>query len=190
MQTQWFSREEIKDIVVSVVTLSFIFAYPNMVDLPIAILAVVMAFLFHEMAHRYFARKFGCAAFYRMWTPGLLFALLITIATNGAFKFVAPGAVVIYPYTFGRWGYRIKRLTGKEEGIISVSGPFVNLIFATIFSLVPGNVGIVLASVNAWLALFNLLPVPPLDGSKVIKWSMGIWVFLFILSIVLVIFNF
>jgi Zn-dependent protease len=184
----WFSKEEIKDIVASVVVVSFIFAYPNMTDLPIALIAVVIAFLFHELAHRYFARKFGCAAFYKMWTTGLLFALLITIATRGAFKFVAPGAVVIYPYTFGRWGYRIKRLTDKEEGIISTSGPAVNLTFAAIFSLIPGDIGSFLVIVNAWLALFNLLPVPPLDGSKIVKWRMSIWAFLFILAIFFVVF--
>jgi Zn-dependent protease len=187
---QWFSNEEIKDIVVSVVVIAFIFAYPDMTKLPIALLAVVMAFLFHELAHRYFARKFGCAAFYKMWTTGLLFALLITVATRGAFKFVAPGAVVIYPYTFGRWGYRIKRLTDHEQGIISISGPAVNLSFALIFSLVPGEIGITIASVNALLALFNLLPIPPLDGSKVVRWSWGIWVFMFIIALLLVVFNF
>jgi len=186
----WFSKEEIKDIVISVITLSFIFAYPNMTDLPVSILAVIIAFLFHELAHRYFARKFGCAAFYRMWTTGLLFALVITVATRGAFKFVAPGAVVIYPYTFGRWGYRIKKLTDREGGIISISGPSVNLFFATIFFLIPGNIGHILSSVNAWLALFNLLPVPPLDGSKVVRWNMSVWALMFILSIVLVLFNF
>jgi Zn-dependent protease len=189
-QTQWFSREEIKDIVVSVVVIAFVFAYPDMANLPVVFLAVILGFFFHEMAHRYLARKFGCAALYRMWTTGLLFALVITVASGGLFKFVAPGAVVIYPYTFGRWGYRIKKLTDKEEGIISVSGPAVNLFFAGIFLLVPGDIGAFISSVNAFLALFNLLPIPPLDGSKVLRWSWGIWAFLFIVSLVLVIFKF
>jgi Zn-dependent protease len=29
--------------------------------------------------------------------------------------------------------------------------------------------------VNLWLAAFNLIPVPPLDGSKVFAWSKLIW---------------
>ena len=32
------------------------------------------------------------------------------------------------------------------------------------------------AAVNVWLALFNLLPIPPLDGSKVMLWDIRIWV--------------
>jgi Zn-dependent protease len=29
--------------------------------------------------------------------------------------------------------------------------------------------------VNAWLSVFNLLPLPPLDGYKVAAWSPFIW---------------
>ncbi|WP_211259700.1 site-2 protease family protein, partial [Thermococcus celericrescens] len=31
------------------------------------------------------------------------------------------------------------------------------------------------ATVNLWLAFFNLLPFPPLDGSKVVRWNAGYW---------------
>ena len=32
------------------------------------------------------------------------------------------------------------------------------------------------AMINFFLALFNLLPIPPLDGSKVFTWNIPIWV--------------
>jgi Zn-dependent protease len=31
------------------------------------------------------------------------------------------------------------------------------------------------AYINAWLALFNLLPIPPLDGSKMIRTNPALW---------------
>lgn len=31
------------------------------------------------------------------------------------------------------------------------------------------------ASVNAWVAFFNLWPIPPLDGWKVMRWNVGYW---------------
>jgi Zn-dependent protease len=34
--------------------------------------------------------------------------------------------------------------------------------------------------VNVFLALFNLLPVPPLDGSKVFAWSKARWATVFL----------
>jgi Zn-dependent protease len=33
--------------------------------------------------------------------------------------------------------------------------------------------------VNLWLAIFNMLPIPPLDGSKVFSWDKRIWTILF-----------
>jgi Zn-dependent protease len=31
------------------------------------------------------------------------------------------------------------------------------------------------AYINAWLAFFNLLPIPPLDGSKMIRTNPALW---------------
>jgi Zn-dependent protease len=31
-------------------------------------------------------------------------------------------------------------------------------------------------SVNSFLAVFNLLPIGNLDGSKVLTWNVGIWI--------------
>jgi Zn-dependent protease len=30
-------------------------------------------------------------------------------------------------------------------------------------------------NVNSYLALFNLLPIPPLDGSKIVQWNLPIY---------------
>ena len=108
-------------------------------------------------------------------------------------KFVAPGAVVIYPYSFGRWGYKIIELTAVEMGIIAFSGVGVNLLFATIFKPLTGilmfqgiDVFGTLAWINGWLALINLLPVPPLDGSKIMAWKPLFWFILFLAAVLLV----
>ncbi|MDO5826532.1 MAG: site-2 protease family protein, partial [Methanosphaera sp.] len=37
-------------------------------------------------------------------------------------------------------------------------------------------------SVNSFLALFNLLPIPPLDGSKVIRWNLPLWLITIVIS--------
>ena len=183
-----FTSREIKEIIISVLVITFIFSFPRFETFPIYLLVVITAFLFHELAHKFVARKFGCAAFYRAWYPGLIFAVLITLASLGSFKFVAPGAVVIYPYTFGRWGFRVAALTVNEMGIIAFAGPATNLLFALIFSLIPSSIARIIAFANAWLALFNLLPIKPLDGSKIMLWKIWVWVVMFIISIVMVIF--
>ena len=187
-----FTKGEIRDIILSVLALIIIFAwrpFPNFgIDLsriPYVVVIVIVAFLLHEMAHKFVARKFNMVAFYKMWPQGILFGLILMIL---GLKFVAPGAVVIHPYRFARWGFRRPRpeVASGEMGIIALAGPAVNLFFALIFSLFDGLLFSQLTLINAWLALFNLLPIPPLDGSKVLIWKPWIWGMCIAVALILV----
>ena len=179
-----FTTIEIRDMTISVIAIALIFSYPNFFNFPIFLVAVIIAFLFHELAHKFVAQKFGAAAYYKMW-PHLLVLGLVTMFTP--FKFLAPGAVVIQPYKFGRWGYRIKHLTHNELGLIAVSGILVNLFFALTFRLIDNQIFQLIALLNAWLALFNLLPFGPLDGRKVMRWNTMYWFILILISFLLVV---
>ncbi len=187
-----FTKEEIRDIVISIIALVIIFSWRpfpnfgiNLSLVPYFTVIVIVAFLLHEMAHKFTARKFGMVSSYKMWPQGILFGLIFMIL---GLKFVAPGAVVIHPYRFGRWGYRRPRpeVASGEMGIIALSGPAINLFFAMIFSLFDGLLFNYLTFINAWLALFNLLPFPPLDGSKVLIWKPWLWGMCIAIALILV----
>jgi Zn-dependent protease len=117
-----------------------------------------------------------------MWPQGILFGLLLAFITRGKFIFAAPGAVMIYPYRFGRWRFKATYLSVDEAGMISFAGPAVNLFLSMFFRLFPGDVFVYLSLINSWLALFNLLPIPPLDGSKIIRWKPWFWIVLVVLA--------
>lgn len=190
---------ELLSLIIAVVVTTIIFAYnwgaplATIDAIPSSFLAVVTAFLFHELAHRFAAKKLHCSAVYKIWIPGVIFGLLMMLI---GVKLILVGAVVISTYKFGRWGMKSKYPSMREIGLISVSGPLTNLILASGFKIVSegallgtslGTTFAYLAAINLWIAFFNLVPVKPLDGSKVFLWNPLIWFFLIAFSLFLLV---
>jgi Zn-dependent protease len=181
-----FSRKEVKDIVISVIVLSLVFAYPDMLVSPVFFVAslfvVGVAFIGHELSHRFVARKLGYFAEYRMWPQGIMLAIFLTLVSNGNFIFAAPGAVVFGSF----WAFR--KPTMNEIGKIGVSGVVFNIVL--MFALIGINIIyshwilMYAALINAWLAIFNLIPLGPLDGVKVLHWNRGVWLIAFALAVI------
>lgn len=148
--------------------------------LAISAFTVGSGFLLHELSHKYFAQKFGCKAEFKAFP--LMLAITLISSLFG-FIFAAPGAVFIS-------GNVSKRRTGQ----VSLAGPIMNIILAVAFfflGFVSANstlqlVSSIGSSINAWLALFNLIPFGPLDGRKVWYWSRGVWVVFTLVSLALV----
>ena len=157
-------------IALTLVLTPFRIDYLFLKTLIISLIAVATAFLFHELAHKIVAQKYGCWAEFRYWFPGLLLAL---ISSFFGFIFAAPGAVYIRG-----------NISREQNGKISAAGPFMNMIICTICILVfllidlsiVRNIALFVGIFNIFLAGFNMLPFPPFDGSKVIKWNIGIYI--------------
>ena len=83
-------------------------------------------------------------------------------------------------------------MTDEINGKISVAGPVVNIILSLVFLLIAASiypqaiysetfatVFLVCSmgfSINSYLAVFNMIPIGNLDGSKVLRWNIGIWI--------------
>ena len=185
-----FSIEEIKDLLISIAVLTLVFSFkpfPTVgIDyqmLPQYAIAVIIVFMLHQLVHKFVAMKFGCITIYKIWPNGIFFGLILMLI---GIPFAAPGVIMIYPYFFGRWGYKVKRMTTTETGLIGLSGPATNILFAIIFTFFSGKFFNTLTLVSAWIAFFNLLPVPPLDGSKVMEWRIWVWCLMIALSVLLI----
>jgi len=186
-----FSEKELIDLLWAWAAISFAFAIilgggfsglgqDFTLRLILACLTVGIAFIFHELAHKFVAQKYGYWSEFRRFDSGLVLAVLMSFV---GFIIAMPGAVMIS-------GVVDKERNGK----ISIAGPLANLILAlvffllgiafNIFGLTGPFLGLMISygiAINAWLALFNMIPFYPLDGSKVISWSFPAW-----LSVVLI----
>lgn len=147
---------------------------------------VLVAITFHEFAHGYAAYKLGDNT---AKNEGRL-------SLNPLDHLDPVGTLMLLFAGFG-WGkpvhvnpiqYTRKISMEKGEAIVSVAGPLTNMILALVLALIYGalvkfasiefllsNVGniikVILASaisINIGLGVFNLIPLPPLDGSKII----------------------
>ncbi|MBO8170635.1 MAG: site-2 protease family protein [Bacillaceae bacterium] len=158
----------------------------NLDDLLYRVVAFVLAFTVHEWAHAYTAYKLGDLTAKRQGRLTLNplphvdpFGLLMILF--GPFGWAKP--VPFNPFMFKG---------NRRLGIVFVAfaGPLTNLIlaflFAFVFSLtvssgwffslsetsrvVLGNMLFYIFFINAALFIFNLLPVAPLDGSKIVRY--------------------
>lgn len=141
--------------------------------LGISLLAVGPGFVLHELSHKFTARRYGHWAEFRMWPMGLVLALATSLI---GFIFAAPGATYISGVN----------ITQSENGRISLAGPLTNVAVALFFlpfllfgSGFLGYLGFYGVLINVFLALFNMIPIMPLDGAKVFAWSKLRWLVLF-----------
>lgn len=188
-------RSEVIDLIISWLVLSVAFGAGyiyrgSLTGFTVSLIAVATGFIFHELAHRYVAIKYGMIARYKAWYLGLAVALMVALITakifGNPFVIAAPGAVVIMHYGM----YDISYI--RRECRIAAAGPLANIAVALATLIASYFIGSpwsyyarFIGSVNAWLAFFNLLPIPPLDGSKIFRASIGTWVVMFVLAIAL-----
>lgn len=126
-------------------------------------IALLIAITIHEFSHALAADKLGDP------TPRLEGRLSLN-----PLKHLDPiGTLMLLIFRFG-WGKPVPfdpfnlRHPKRDAAVISLAGPASNLLLAIIFSFIPSILTIPLIIMNVNLAIFNLLPVPPLDGAKIL----------------------
>lgn len=153
------------------------------------VIPVIFAITVHEVAHGWVAKQYGDKT---AWMLGrLTLNPLKHIDPIGTI--LVPGAMLIMTgFVFG-WAKPVPvnsrnlRHPKRDMALVALAGPVANLLMAFGWALlirlalaidIPDisiplvYVGMAGISINLVLAILNLLPIPPLDGSRILSWAL------------------
>jgi Zn-dependent protease len=144
------------------------------------LLSLLIAIDVHEFAHAWMANELGDST--ARYVGRLSLNPLVHLDPMGTMMMLFS---VFYGFGIG-WGKPVpvnpvylRRGPRVGMGLVAAAGPLSNLVLAAI-AAVPIRLGfplpwslvvllLILISVNIGLALFNLLPIPPLDGGSILQ---------------------
>lgn len=142
------------------------------------VLAILCALTFHEFCHALVARWCGDSTAeraHRLTLNPLAHIDLLGLIPLLFFGFGWAKPVPINPYNF--------RHPKRDGVLVALAGPAANLLFASVAAILlrflilqsfftPTNLLVVflflLVLINLFLMTFNLIPIPPLDGSRLL----------------------
>ena len=192
----WFTPEEALGVVITILVLSFIYSFDkwgtNKFDAGLGLQNwLVGAVLFgaivliHHSVQRIAALHYGFQPEHSVWWYGLLGGILLAVLSNGAIKiYTATGLMIsmLPAHRLGRFRYGPNVQTFANICALGLVG---NLCAAAIVKTLSWILPIPEAFVNEWFvqnlvfAAWNLLPIPPLDGSRILYGSRLFYIFVF-----------
>ena len=179
-----FTKEETKAVIISILAYAFIISFRDwggeefsfaigFGNLLLAILIMAITILAHVCVQRVAALHVGFRAEYKLWIYGVLISLLFCILTRGYLWFLfLPGGIYLHMLSQHRLGYFRYGLNLMAHSLIALIGPLTNITLALFFRMIqpvfPANAFIQkVIVVNLLFAIITMLPIPPLDGSRV-----------------------
>lgn len=153
------------------------FFFYSLTEIPYVVVALIIAFTVHEFAHAYMAYRFGDPTAKNQGR--LTLSPLSHLDPIGTILIFIAGFGWAKPVPVNRFYFKNPRLAGV---LVSVAGPLSNLLIAFIgmllFTLLRDQIIAseiliqffpILIGLNILLFVFNLLPLPPLDGYRIVE---------------------
>jgi len=133
------------------------------------------SFMAHELAHKFVAQNYGMWSEFRMTAMGYYLSAMAILFSLPIF-----GTGVVY--TSGT-------TNTEHNGKSNLAGPLTNFVIAAALAIIAMilallkipilTIGLLLRygiQLNAFLGLFNMIPLQPFDGASIRHWSNKVWI--------------
>ncbi|HLC65028.1 MAG TPA: hypothetical protein VJI46_02785 [Candidatus Nanoarchaeia archaeon] len=190
-----FTPAELRGLAVSILVVAFIISFADwgkgetpdaaagLFNLLIAIIITAITFFVRESARRVAALSVGYRAEYKVWLWGLLIGLVVVFVSRGYVWLLLPGGILLHHLAGHRLGHFRYGLNFFGLGMVSMVAPIANLVLAVIIKIVNAYLQLDVLTkalyLNLLLAIFSVLPIPPMDGSKMFFGSRMVYSFMF-----------
>jgi len=139
----------------------------------ISVIIVAISFFFYHSVQRIVGLNLGYKVEYQLWSFGIYFALIIAFLTTAIGKTIwvfIPGGILIHFMAKHRIGFFRYGLNYFGLGTIAFTGPLASIILVIILKsfapLIPSFILTKAINFNLAFAVWQAIPIPPLDGSK------------------------
>lgn len=177
-----FTTHELRSLVISILIIGFIISFKEwgiatfdfgegIYNLFNAILIVALSILIHDAGQRLWGLAIGYRIEFKMWSFGLVFALIIAFISNGRLWLIIPGGFMLHHLAGHRLGWFRYGINYFGQAMVALAGPLFSLmliILLKVLSTFSPNPLIHKAIIfNVVYTITSMLPIPPLDGSKI-----------------------
>ena len=183
-----FDKNEIIGLAASILIIAFIISldWPRveLFDFINSVLIVALTFLVVESVVRIAALSMGHKIEYQVFTVGLVIGFIVSIVSRGFFWFLMPNGFKLEPLTTHRLGHHRYEVDYFTSGVISLFAPITHIVlaifFKSLYSVIPNSLLLDGVKLNAVMAVYQILPIPPMAGSKVFFGSRMLFSFAFV----------
>ncbi len=195
-------KNEIWALVISVLIITFILGFQDFTISAFIsgfLMAIILLFIFIS-AQKIVAYFLDCEINFKLWTFRrywirwqdkldwdfpifVVVPLLLSVLSNGILKWTALLGFEMKT-TEKRVSHRFYELKEFDLALVASSGVLAILIFSLFLKIFSSSS---FAAIASWFALLNLIPLGKLNGTKIFFGSKGLWVFLAVFAIMIVI---
>jgi hypothetical protein len=188
-----FTPLELRSLIIAVLVVAFIISFAEwgygtnfsfrigVFNYFNAVLIVALSFLVHISVQRIWSLGTGYRLEWKMWSFGLLFGLIMAFLTNGGFWLILPGGFIVHHMAGHRLGWFRYGINYWAVGLIALTGSIATIALAAIFKALSAFVFNSLIQklivFNLVYAIYSILPIPPLDGSRTFFGSRMLYAF-------------